>query len=84
MDEVKKKVRCKVICNEVAKTAFKNGTTVEKGFKARFSPVYGGSPENDTFFKYTPSGSIELSTIREDLFEAGQEYYLDFTPVPPS
>ena len=76
-----KKVRCKVLCTEVAHSAYKNGSTLEKQFKARFTPVYGDSPENKEFFKYTPSGSIELGTIREHLFEAGKEYYVDFTPA---
>jgi len=46
-------------------------------------PVTSGSPENELFWKYTPSGKVEMQIKKEvaDLFEIGKEYYLDFTPV---
>lgn len=47
-------------------------------------PVTSGSPENESFFKYTPSGSLNLSTINQaafDAFEEGKEYYIDVTPA---
>lgn len=53
-----------------------NGKTIE------LKPVLGGSEENEKFYKYTPSGSIILSTINEEAskqFEVGKEYYIDFT-----
>ncbi len=49
------------------------------------SPVYGnGDPEheNTKFFKWTPSGSINLGCVNKttaDKFELGKEYYVDFT-----
>lgn len=46
--------------------------------------VTKGSEENKTFWKYTPAGSISLSITNPDAvsqFEAGKEYYVDFTPV---
>ncbi len=41
------------------------------------------SPENETFWKYTPSGKIEMSIRKEagDLFEVGKEYYIDISPA---
>lgn len=45
-------------------------------------PVTSGSEENKTFYKYTPCGSIELSTVNEaaaEQFTVGSEYYVDFT-----
>lgn len=46
-------------------------------------PVTSGSEENKTFWKYTPSGKLEMSVLKEvgDMFEIGQEFYLDFTPL---
>jgi hypothetical protein len=47
-------------------------------------PVTSGSEENKQFFKYTPSGRFELSTINQAAaqeFELGKEYYVDFTPA---
>jgi hypothetical protein len=49
-----------------------------------FWPVTSGSPENDAFYKYTPAGKLELSTINAEAaagFEVGKAYYLDFTPA---
>jgi hypothetical protein len=55
-----------------------------EGFYVSMSPVVGGSPENDSFYKWTPGGQIQLSTINTvaaDQFEVGKEYYVDFTPA---
>jgi hypothetical protein len=54
------------------------------GFCIKLSPVTGGSPENDEFYKYTPGGSITLSTINEAAarqFEEGRQFYVDFMPA---
>lgn len=56
-----------------------------EGFAIELWPVTGGSPENDSFFKYTPGGNVKLSTINADAakqFEVGKEFYVDFTPAP--
>lgn len=40
--------------------------------------------ENETFWKYTPSGYLQMSITNPDamgLFEQGKQYYLDFTPA---
>jgi hypothetical protein len=47
-------------------------------------PVCGNSPENDNFFKWTPSGTIQIGTINEAAskqFNIDQEFYVDFTPA---
>jgi hypothetical protein len=48
-----------------------------------FQAVTSGSPENDSFFKWTPSGKLEMTIRKEvaDQFEVGKEYYLDFSPA---
>ncbi len=50
----------------------------------RLMPVISGSEENKRFYKYTPSGNIELCTVNPEAgnqFELGKEYYIDFTPA---
>ena len=54
------------------------------GTVIKLSPVMNGSDENKKFYKYSPSGSIELGTVNEGAatqFEIGKEYYVDFVPV---
>jgi len=44
--------------------------------------VTSGSPENDQFFKLTPSGQLTLQTVNESAiaqFEVGKEYYVDIS-----
>lgn len=46
------------------------------------SPVISGSDENKSFYKWTPSGKIELGVVNPNAasqFEVGKEYYIDFT-----
>ena len=46
---------------------------------------YDGTEENASFSKYTPTGSYEMTVTNEALFghfKPGEDYYLDFTPVP--
>lgn len=71
-----KTVRAKFEC--VEKTENTSGYTIE------MYPVTGGSPENESFYKYTPAGSVKLSTINNEAaaaFIVGQSYYLDFSPA---
>jgi hypothetical protein len=56
-----------------------------EGFTVVARPVVGGSPENDSFYKWTPGGQLTLSTINDAVasqLEVGQEVYLDVTPIP--
>lgn len=50
-------------------------------------PVTSGSDENKSFWKYTPSGKLEMfmneGVEAADAFAVGQEYYLDFTQAVP-
>ena len=51
---------------------------------ARLQAVTSGSKENEELFKWTPSASIDLSTMNPaaaEQFKPGREYYVDFTPV---
>lgn len=63
-----------------AKDVAPDGTTNQ----IRMSAVFDGSPENKEFFKYTPTGTLNLGVVNEvaaAAFEVGKEYYLDFTPA---
>ena len=58
-------------------------TETEGGLKtASLQPVMGGSEENKEFFKWTPTGSIDLGAmnpVAADQFTPGKEFYVDFT-----
>lgn len=72
--------RCKFICNSVRK--YWDGWKKQFMYEAEFNVVTGGNnPENDKFFASTPTGSLKVGVMREDLFQPGKEYYLDFTEV---
>lgn len=69
------KIRTKFVCDEVVTTV--NGKTV------KLCPVTSGSEENNIFFKWTPSGRIEIGTFNPFIeFVPGREYYVDFIEVP--
>lgn len=56
----------------------------QNGHTVQLFPVTTGSDENKEFYKYTPGGKIELSTINPDAakqFVPGGEVYVDFTPA---
>ena len=72
-------VRCKFTCYEVGQS--KGWNEVPVLYKARFAAVATGSEENKAFFAATPSGTLELGTVREGHFEVGKDYYLDITPA---
>lgn len=79
--------RAKFTCNSVTKRASNtwkvDGTAGPDGFvyDAVFFPVTGGSVENKEFFASTPSGQIQIGTVREDHFVPGRTYYVEFTEV---
>lgn len=65
-----------------AKFIVENVALREDGGTVYLRPVTSGSDENDQFYKYTPGGSIQLSTLNQDAvnsFVVGAEYYVDFT-----
>jgi len=53
-------------------------------YDAEFQAVTNssGTDENKSFFAATPAGSIKLSTVRDDLFQVGEYYYVDFAAAP--
>ena len=52
-------------------------------YDAEFQAVTAnGGDENKSFFAATPSGSVRLSTVRDDLFQVGEYYYVDFAAAP--
>jgi len=77
-------VRAKFRCTEETTFlgyAFKDGKmTASILYRYKFSPVAADSPENAKFYEATPSGTLELATLKEKMFEVGKEYYLDITP----
>ena len=72
------KVRAKFTCTAIEKSLHWDRS---KGnlYKAKFAVVTANSDENKSFFDATPSGTIEMSTIKEDHFEVGKNYFIDFT-----
>jgi hypothetical protein len=72
-----KTVRAKFKCSSITKQL---GWGENKFlFAAKFNVVMGTSEENKLFFASTPSGEISVSTVLEDHFEVGKEYFVDFT-----
>lgn len=51
------------------------------GMKVTLLPVTGNSEENKSFWKYTPSGKIEMFVDNPDVEFTFGEYYIDFTKV---
>lgn len=53
----------------------------------KFSAVYGGSTndEDNSFAKTTPSATLEMNIANKELmgvYQPGDTFYVDFTPVP--
>lgn len=77
-------VRAKFQCNSMKKYTSTvwdgEGKNPAQGFlyEYEFYPVTGKDGENAKFFASTPSGSLKMSAIRDDLFVPGKSYYLDF------
>ncbi len=70
-----KTVRCKVQC--LALTEHAEGTK-----SVKFTPVVGGSPENEEFYKWTPGGVFEFNHVNPNVeFKPGKEYYIDIIPA---
>jgi hypothetical protein len=52
--------------------------------RIKLQVVVDGSDENKQFFRWTPSGTIEIGTLNHkawEQFPLGAEMYVDFTPV---
>ena len=75
-------VRAKFVVKSVDQSF--NSEQVADGGRVVLEPVVSGSPENEQFYKYTPSGSLVISTINQSAlsqFEVGKEFYVDLTPA---
>jgi len=79
---MEEKILCKFKCEEVAKRIGYGDTPIV--YAAKFHAVMNDNEENLKFFAATPSGNIEVSTIRQDHFQVGKEYYVEFREVPVS
>jgi hypothetical protein len=69
-------VRAKFKCVDVVRSG--------DGSLVNLEVVTTGTPENDKFFHFTPTGRIGLSIVSKETaanFEVGKEYYVDFTPA---
>ena len=67
-----------------AKFKVRSVTSFEHGNEVCLVPVTNGSPENEAFFKWTPSGEIKMGLVNEDqakMFTPSAELYIDFTPA---
>lgn len=77
------KMRAKMVITEVS--LFNESDKIKMiPVCAKTYPADGGDEDN-TFAKFSPSGSAELSIANPALvgqFRPGQRYYVDFTPVP--
>lgn len=74
-------VRAKFRVVSLKQTHLNMSTGTEIGTVVELLPVTSGSDENKEFYKWTPSGKIELGTLNESAakaFEIGKEYYVDF------
>lgn len=62
---------------------FKVGSITETVFGAeiKLNHVTEGSPENESFYKWTPGGGISLNTVNPAvaaMFRPGKEFYVEF------
>lgn len=65
-----------------AKFFVQTKTETKEGYQISLAAVVNNNEENASFFKYTPSGVINMSIVQEDAakyFTPGKEYYVDFT-----
>jgi hypothetical protein len=78
-------VQAKFTCTSIKKYSSTVWDTEGKNHKQGFAYAYefqavtGTSEENKSFFASTPTGNLSMSAVRDDLFEPGKSYYLDFT-----
>lgn len=70
-----------------AKFKVESNTATVDGNRVILKAVYGNNDpthENSKFFKYTPSGLIDMGVVMPEVgatFVPGMEFYVDFTPV---
>lgn len=84
------KMRAKMRVTSVQ--AFRNESDVVVQENLQFNAVgpntsypEDGSDENNTYARFTPVASMNITVMNPallGLYQVGQEYYVDFTPVP--
>jgi len=70
-------VRAKFYCASKIELVYPKGAPV---CSYVFHLVSSGNAENKALFEASPEAKLELASADGNLFEIGQEYYLDFTP----
>lgn len=70
--------RCKFVCLTVKQDFNRESKST---WEYEFQVVYANSIENKKYWDYTPAGNLKLSTMNQQIFKAGKEYYLDIVPV---
>jgi hypothetical protein len=70
-----------------AKFFVESVTSMKDSEVVELRPVYGDTPENKSWSKWTPSGKLSM-TINNPaamgVLKPGQEYWLDLAPVQQS
>lgn len=81
-------VRAKFHCHSVRTTEGQKtfqGPMTDPTTEVHMSAVYGDGTDNAAWSKATPQGFVKMLVTNPDAataFVAGQDYYIDFTPVP--
>ena len=81
-------LKCKMLCQSITRCMSRRKNDTTGIFEncpldtANLSVVTQGTPENDAFFKATPSGTLQLGMHDQDSFVVGQEYYVTVEVVP--
>lgn len=80
-----KNMRAKLQISSVTKHQGGNETLKFHGVSKPTGYGDDGLDEDNTFAKFSPSVNLEITIANPALlgqFEAGQKFYVDFTPVP--
>lgn len=67
-----------------AKFKVESVTELEAGHQVKLRAVTSTSPENASFFKWTPNGECTMGIVSAEVvahFKPGAEIYVDFTPA---
>lgn len=95
MTNTTKRVQCKFTCTSITKRKDYQSTALiyDAEFQAVTRDSYRGRvftdresfdaamAEDETFWAYTPSGTIKVGTVKADVFEVGKDYYVEFLTV---
>lgn len=78
------KVTCETVTRHISSETWVFRPVCRKGGYEQSGPN-AGVDEDNTFAKYSPSGRFELTCNNPALLgklSPGEQYYVDFTPVP--